>query len=486
MLEFQMDAEAVGGAMPHFWEKCVGSCHAYTALREDWRRQLTKVHREMGFEYVRFHGLFDDDMSVLTIDPWTKKIRYCFVNIDSIFDFLLKIGMKPFLELSFMPDALASGEKTCFHYRANITMPKNIDDWDQFIECFTRHLVDRYGLAEVRSWFFEVWNEPNLSYFFDGTQADYFKLYEHTARSIKTVDGMLAVGGPATAINDWIPEFITFCRENRVPLDFITTHHYPTDDPLWDTDNPRLKGKLESANSDGHMNYERGILKKMALKSRQEAGSFPLYYTEWNSSAHLPDKIHDYPYTAAFAAKSILDNIGIVDGYSYWTFTDIFEEQAQIPGEFHGGFGMQTIHGIPKPVYHTFEFLHQLGTERVPITPEQETVGFVATRKGNGYRLVGYNYNIPEDGISSQPVRIVVKNKPCKMVKATLVDSKHGNTCQKWAEMGSPVYPNDSELEQLSQASATPSETLPFSQNGNDSVIEFTLAPDAVILLDIE
>ncbi|HBF38446.1 MAG TPA: beta-xylosidase, partial [Firmicutes bacterium] len=295
MLTFTVDPDSPRGVLPHFWEKCVGSCHAYTALREDWRQQIAKVHREMGFQYVRFHGLFNDDMSVVTADERTGELYYCFANMDSILDFLLKIGMKPFLELSFMPAALASSDVTCFHYKGNISPPKDYAQWAQFIRLFARHLVDRYGLGEVRNWYFEVWNEPNLNYFFAGTQADYFKLYEHTARSIKEVDVRLPVGGPATAINGWIPELIAYCKQNHVPLDFISTHHYPTDDPLWKNSDIRLEELFKNLNPDSPDRYERGILQKMAVKARREAGNLPLYYTEWNSSAKLPDKIHDYP-----------------------------------------------------------------------------------------------------------------------------------------------------------------------------------------------
>ena len=231
-VKYEIDLNETGREFPHYWELCVGSCHAATVLREDVRRQIRKAHEECGFQYLRFHGLFDDDMSVVLppMGPGGEEIS--FFNVDSIFDFLLDIGMKPFVEIGFMPEVYASGTQTCFHYKGNVTMPAEDDKWMNLIRTFGGHLLERYGREEVSTWFFEVWNEPNLRFFFDGTQEDYFHLYEMTARTLKGVDGCFRVGGPATSVNAWIPEFRSFCEEHQVPLDFITTHHYPSDDPL--------------------------------------------------------------------------------------------------------------------------------------------------------------------------------------------------------------------------------------------------------------
>jgi xylan 1,4-beta-xylosidase len=200
MVKFFINSPNQVKVFPHYWEGCVGSCHAVMGLRADWREQLEKTHRELGFQYVRFHGLLDDAMSVCvqesddSVGSKESKLRYSFFNVDSIFDFLLSIGMKPFIELGFMPSAIASGTITCFHYKANITPPADYQQWEALIRTLTQHLVDRYGLKEVRSWFFEIWNEPNLQFFWAGSQEDYFKLYEHSARAIESVDTQLRVG----------------------------------------------------------------------------------------------------------------------------------------------------------------------------------------------------------------------------------------------------------------------------------------------------
>ncbi|HHV11888.1 MAG TPA: beta-xylosidase [Clostridiales bacterium] len=327
---------------PHYWENCVGSCHAYTALREDYRKQLKKAHEELGFRSVRFHGLFNDNMSVCSqqssSDPSSvDNLAYNFANIDNIFDFLLSIGMKPFVEIGDMPGCLASGDETFFNYKMNITPPTDYGKWNDFIYTFIEHLGDRYGRQEITSWLFEVWNEPNMAIFWTGTKDQYFELYKNTVKAIKAYDSQLKVGGPATSCNAWIPDLIQFCKENKLPLDFITTHHYPSDEQLWEKGEFDFSDVMAIVLSGEKSKFGRDIMKKMAFKAHEQAGNYPLYYTEWNPSSMIIDDIHDECYSASMTAKILSDNDGLVDGYSFWTFSDIFEECGQKAGVFYGG-----------------------------------------------------------------------------------------------------------------------------------------------------
>ncbi len=341
----------------HFWEHTVGSDHAPVALRADWQSQLERCHNELGFQYVRFHGLLSDDMGTLVREK--NQLLYSFFNADKVFDFLLSIGMRPFVELSFMPTALASGKKTVFSYKANVTPPRYYKQWATLIQKLVSHWIERYGVAEVRQWFFEVWNEPNLKSFWTGTQRDYFRLYRHTAEAIKSVDASLRVGGPATAKSEWIDDFVDFCERNKVPADFITTHQYPTDG--FESDEETEVQLFKS---------QRGIMREVAQDTRRQARSKPVYYTEWNSSSNPRDPLHDEPYAAAFAVSTIMEARSLVEGYSFWTFSDIFEENYFPSAPFHGGFGLLNLHGIPKPTYRAFELLHNIGTEQFLVAIE--------------------------------------------------------------------------------------------------------------------
>jgi len=458
-------------------------------LRSDWREQLAKCHRELGFQYVRFHGLLDDDMSVCIrdrdfSDPSSPgRLRYSFFNIDAIFDYLLEIGMKPFIELGFMPPALASGTETCFHYQGNITPPADYGQWETLIRTLTRHLVDRYGLPEVRSWFFEVWNEPNLRYFWSGTQEEYFKLYEHAARAIKSVDSQLRVGGPATSVNAWIPEMLAFCRDAGVPIDFVSTHHYPTDDPLWRSNLSIEEFFQQSIHGRG--TYRRGVLREMAARAREQAGELPLYYTEWNSSARVPDHLHDESYSAALVAKTIADNDGLVDAYSFWTFSDLFEEHGQYAAPFHGGFGLQTIYGTPKPTYRVFEMLHHLGNDRIAVEGGAgSTVEVLAVRDNAGLSLMAHNHNIPNDEIATEEVSIHIKGlTPDRPVTISRVDQENANPKQKWIGLGSPEYPTRAELAEIEQASQLTLQELQPQKTEDGCTLTFSLPPHGIALI---
>lgn len=485
-IEFFVDTTLPGKPFPHYWEQCVGSCHAVMGLRQDWRDQLDKCHRELGFQYVRFHGLLNDEMSLCTKDA-AGNLRYSFFNIDSIFDFLLKIGMKPFIELSFMPAVLASGTATCFHYKANITPPADYKQWAALITALTQHLVDRYGLPEMRTWFFEVWNEPNLQYFWAGTQAEYFTLYEHTARAIKSVNSRLRVGGPATAINAWIPDILEFCRKSGAPLDFVSTHHYPTDDPLWKNSNLTMEEFFKQFAQE-YGKYERGILRKMTARARAEAGNLPLYYTEWNSSAMLPDPLHDEAYTAALVAKTIADNDGLVDGYSFWTFTDLFEEGGQFSTPFHGGFGLQTIHGIPKPTYRVFEMLHRLGNERIKVEGGiDSTVEMLAVKADASLALIVYNHDVPTAELRAEEVAVTLKGlAPSEPVSIARIDAQRANPKQKWIGLDSPEYPNGEELARIAQASIVVPGPLEVKTNAEGCTFHFAIPAHGIAEINIK
>ncbi len=491
-VSFLIDPHSPGAPFPHYWEQCVGSCHAVMGLRADWRAQLEKCHRELGFQYVRFHGLLDDAMSVCIrespIFPGEveSSLRYSFFNIDSIFDGLLSIGMKPFIELGFMPSALASGATTCFHYKANVTPPADYEQWAALIRVLTQHLVARYGVAEVRTWFFEVWNEPNLTFFWTGSQADYFKLYQHSAQAIKSVDRQLRVGGPATSVNAWIPEMLEFCRTTGAPIDFISTHHYPTDDPLWRNSHLTMEAFFQQfAHEMGK--YERGVLRQMTAKARAQAGALPLYYTEWNTSAMLPDSLHDEAYSAALVAKTIADNDGLVEGYSFWTFSDLFEERGQYAAPFHGGFGLQTIHGIPKPTYRVFEMLHQLGTERLKVAGAAATVELLAVRGAAGLTLLAYNHNIPGADIRAEDVVITLTGlAPTQPVSLARVDAHHANPKQKWIDFGCPEYPTAQQLAEMEQASHCGQEMLKVENTPEGCAFRFNLPAHGIAALGIE
>ena len=465
------------GKINKYWTKCIGSCHAATALRDDWRSQLKICREEFGFEYVRFHGLLNDDMSVC-LRTEDGSIEYSFYNVDSIFDFLLDIGMKPFIELSFMPAALASGSETVFHYKGNITPPKSYDEWGSLVGALASHLVERYGADEVRKWFFEVWNEPNLDMFWAGTMEEYFLLYQSAALAVKKADSKLAVGGPSTAIDAWIPEFREFCSKQNVPLDFISTHHYPTDAAF----GLGLNMEEQMARS------IRGVLTVRVKKALEEAGPLPLYYTEWNNSPSPRDAYHDTPYNAAFIVKTITDNMGLLDCYSFWTFSDIFEECGLSSLPFHGGFGLMNLHGIPKPSYRAFQLLSYINGDRLEMDVHEvsSTLDCFASQDQEGMTILIANHQIPLSPIRAERIRITVKGiKGIRSASLERIDETHANPKRTWIEMGSPAYLDRNQIQTLMNASELEKETVDWIQDGDKIIIDLLIQPHSAAAISL-
>ena len=466
---FRCDLAGPVTPLPHFWEHTVGSCHAPLALRSDWQAQMRRAHGELGFRHVRFHGLLCDDVGTLIAEGET--LFYSFFNADQIFDFLLSIGMKPFVELSFMPTALASGGQTVFHYNANVSPPKDYARWAILIGKLIAHWADRYGLIEIRSWFFEVWNEPNLTAFGSGRQDDYFKLYKATVEAIKAVDPALKVGGPATAANAWVEDFIGFCVQNGLPADFISTHHYPTDafgQPGDDTE-----AQLAAS--------RRSVLRDETRAVHDQAGGRPIYYTEWSTSSNPRDPMHDQPYAAAFITKTIMEAVGLVEGYSYWTFSDIFEENYFPSVPFHGGFGLLNIHGVPKPAYRAYELLHGLGEEQAAVEGAHPTVDAWVVRDGRSVTALLTNFALPRHPIADETVRLTFANAPAP-TSATVrrIDADHANPRRRWLEMGSPDYLSAQMVGELEAQSRSEAAPQPFTFRDGTLEVEIRMPPLSV------
>jgi xylan 1,4-beta-xylosidase len=432
---------------------------------------MTRTRADLGVGYVRFHGILSDDMGTLLIERDAS--LYSFANADQIFDFLLGIGMRPFVELSFMPSALASGQTTVFSYKANVTPPSDLRKWSTLIRKLVAHWVDRYGVEEVRQWFFEVWNEPNLSAFWTGTQADYFDLYGSTAHAIKGVDGELRVGGPATANDAWIGEFLEHCEKHHQPVDFVSTHHYPTDalgKPGDDTEQ-----QLAAAHRD--------ILRERTEEACRAAGDKPVYYTEWSSSSNPFFHRHDEPYAAAFVVKNMLDVADLVHGYSFWTFSDIFSENYFSSVPFHGGFGLQTIHGIAKPAYRALQILKDVGAERLQMDGSHATVdSWVQRDEHGGVTVLLTNHAFPRHAIRTQEVTVTLSGRPAtSRLTVERVDDGHCNAKQAWKDMGSPEYPDGTQLAALARASELVREPLGSSAHDGAFDIRLTLPPHSIV-----
>ena len=453
----------------------MGSGRALLALRADWREQLRRAHDDLGFRHVRFHGMLDDDMGTLICQ--NEKLLYSFFNIDSIFDFLLSIGMRPFAELSFMPATLASGSETVFRYRGNVTPPRNYGQWGALMDKLVRHWVERYGAREVSEWCLEVWNEPNLKAFWTGGKKGYYELYRTTAEAIKKIDPQLKVGGPSSAQNAWLPQFLAHCDKHELPVDFLTTHYYPTD----------AFGKIGADTLTQLEHAPRDVMRQRAEEAHAQARGLPLYYTEWNVSSNPRDPLHDQSFAAAFAANIALSVDPLVSGYSFWTFTDIFEENYFPSVPFHGGFGLLNLHGVPKPVYRAFELLHGLGDHLYPVRGRHDTVDVRVSGGERKATIFVTNYAMPRHEIATESVRVRLADAP-RALSALLsrIDEDHANPRRAWQEMGEPAYPRARQVENLLAASALRPQVHPLRVAEGRIDVDLVMPPQSVAALEIE
>lgn len=407
----------IKGKLNRSYNFCVGAGRANEGLRADWQRQLRLAKQELGFRYIRFHGLLSDDMGVYTEDKTGKPI-YNWQYLDELFDFLQSISIKPFVELGFMPNALASNNKTIFWWKGNVSPPKDYQKWNALIANLVQHWLQRYGKQKVKTWYFEVWNEPNLKdAFFTGTQQDYFKLYQETANTIKSVSKDLKVGGPATAGNAWIPETIDFCVVNKVPIDFISTHTYGTKQGFLDE-----MGNVGTVISENPNAVSADMIQSRQQILKSKLPKLELHYTEWSSSYTPADPIHDNYVEAAFVLDKIKKASGFVNSMSYWTFTDIFEEAGPRTTPFHGGFGLINYQDIKKPAYYAYQYLNQLGDqELVNADPSS-----IACKDQNGnLQLLLWNFTVKQPGDSVNNQIYFKRDIPAKTISPAKISINH-------------------------------------------------------------
>lgn len=477
-----IDAQQVAGPFNTFFKTSIGAGRANEGLRADWQQQLAELKRDTDFRYIRMHGLLTDDMGVYKIDAQGRE-QYNFQYIDALYDYILSIGMKPFVELGFMPSALASGDKTIFWWRGNVTPPHSYEKWETLIQKLTEHWTQRYGADEVATWYFEVWNEPNLDGFWAGTQADYFKLYAHSARAIKRVNPNYKVGGPATAGAAWIPEMIAYCTANKVPLDFVSTHAYGVNQGFLDE-----YGNTGTVLSKDELAVARDVLKNRQEISASAMPSLELHYTEWSSSYTPADPTHDSYHQAAYILQKLKQTGGAAQSMSYWVFTDIFEEPGPRFEAFHGGFGLMNTQGIKKPAYFAYQFLNQLS----PIELKNKDAQSFATKdeKGNVQLLLWDSTHTLPDGINNQQyyirdlppankgavnIRLNDLKKGQYTLSISQVGYKQNDAYTAYIKMGSPA--------QLTKAQVTELKAFASGKPVQEKIIR--VAKDGQFTLDL-
>jgi len=469
----QLDLRAPAQPFPHFWEQMFGSGRAILSLRQSYRDDLREVKSATDFKYIRFHAIFHDEVGVYDEDSAGKPI-YNFSYVDQIYDGLLQSGVRPFVELSFMPKKLAAEPKyQDFWYKPNVSPPKSYEKWGELVRQFAQHLVDRYGLDEVSQWYFEIWNEPNLDFWAGSPREQtYFELYDSAARAVKEVSPRLRIGGPATAQAAWADRFIQHAVKENVPVDFVSTHVYGNDSA------PDVFGTHEQIpRTQMVCRAVRKVHDQIVASARPQ---LPLIWSEFNASYMNEPEVTDSTYMGPWMADTIRQCDGLVDMMSYWTFSDVFEEQGVVKRPLYGGYGLIAEDGLPKPAFNAFKLLHKLGETRIPANADD----ILVTRRADGAIVIAL-WNTPVVGGGGDAKEVVLQlNSLTGRKKATIyrMDADHGSLLKAYSAMNSPAYPTQTQILALRQAAQLPPpEKMPI-HNGQ---ITLQLAPDALVLIEV-
>jgi xylan 1,4-beta-xylosidase len=443
-VEIRVDAGSVVGTVARPWRPIIGSEHLALLLRgpgpggrhvgDELAEAFRTVHRELGSQAVRAHAILDDSLGVYRDEGAGP--RHDFGRVDQVLDRLLETGLRPIVELSYMPRDLASDPAaTVFDYRGIISPPLDEERWAALVRDLVAHLVERYGRDTVRDWAFEVWNEPNLCLFWSAAQSDYLKLYEVSARAVKAVDPELRVGGPATAAAGWIDDLLEFVRIGDVPLDFISTH-----------------------------TYGMAPLDLRPITARFGRPDLPLWWTEWGVSSGHGKQINDSAWAAPLVARGMRSAAGRIDALAYWVASDHFVELGEAPTLFHGGFGLLTIGNLRKPRFWALAMLERLGDEELATETGGDGAGSLveawATRSSDGRVAIAlWNGTLDQSKATGDPaldrsVNLVVDGLAAGTydLRHHRVDGDHSNIIRTWERLGGPDWPDDAGWARLREA----------------------------------
>jgi xylan 1,4-beta-xylosidase len=487
-----IDVSKAGPPVDLFFDLSVGSDYPGTLIREDSQQQLATTVDELGFRYIRFHGIFHDVLG--TVRLVDGRTTYDWRGIDRLYDAMVAKRIRPFVELGFTPDTLKTSEQTLFYWKGNTSHPK-LDGWRDLVDAFVRHCRDRYGAAEVRRWYFEVWNEPNLKDFWEGAdQKAYFDLYDASARTIKAIDPALRVGGPATAGADWIPAFLAHAARNRTPVDFVTTHTYGVDGGFLDEQGKQDTKLLISPDAIvGDVRKARAQIKASSFPD------LPLFLTEWSASYTPRDFVHDSYISAPYILSKLKRSQGMLQGMSYWTYSDLFEEPGPPPTPFHGGFGLMNREGIRKPAWFAYKYLHALRGKSVPTADDNAMVAV----DGRYTAALVWDWHQPVQDVSNKPfyTRLVpaTVSAPVRLAFAHVAPGRyrlqvyrtgfrHNDPLSAYIDMKLPTQLSPSQLVRMRALTADAAEVDQVISVGRDGrlSVRVTMNTNDVALVTLE
>ncbi|MEV4657011.1 xylan 1,4-beta-xylosidase [Micromonospora sp. NPDC049301] len=470
----RVDASDAGVPLHRPWQPMIGSerlsqllCTDTSGGREIGRELLAALRRirdEVGVETVRAHAILHDDLAVYReVDG---EPVYDFTSVDRVYDLILSIGLRPVVEIGFMPRDLASDpERTVFQYRGVISPPKDWQRWADLVRALVAHLLERYG-DTVLTWDFEVWNEANLEVFWSGTRDEWMRLYDVTAKAVKDVDARIPVGGPSSAAAGWVDALLEHANRSGAPVDFVSTHTYGS--PPLDL---------------------RPTLHRLGFPDAR------ILWTEWGVTPTHFHPVNDGTSAATFLLSGMRSAARRVDALSYWVASDHFEELGRPPRLLHGGFGLITVGGIAKPRYHALRMLAQLGDTELSVRASGDGAdGLVqswAGRRADGsVAVLVWASTLDQskrdgDRALARQIRLAVDGAAGRTVTVTRLDREHGDVTTLAERLGVGDWPTEQQWEALRAADSLPTEKIEARVRGGAAVVELHLPQPGAVLIEV-
>jgi len=497
VIQFSPNWTEEGTVFKHSWEGYASIDQAFWLQHFSVQSQIALAHKDLKANNLRTVSLLDDNMRVWGLDPktWKDKDRTSRMNfrmIDEVFQLLLDNGVNPVVSTNFMPKKLALIDKDVFKTGSSAP-PRDYKEWEMLISSLTKHLVDHFGLEVVKKWDFEVWNEPNLDYFWkDANKEEFFKLWEITYKTIKAVNPEIRIGGPSTARAEWIPEFIDFARKHSCEPDYIIVHIYNNDSEfaaLSPFDGPQT----DKINKSPH--YVAAVVRGARKQMNDLGFKGELHFNEWGSSWFPTDETRETANEAAFIAMTMANCSQFVDRMTYWCLSDHFDQAGYAAEAFYGGFGMLSMDGLKKPSFKAFELLSKLGNRQLTFKSlhSNSLQNAIATKNNSGYQFLYYAFDQSFVPNVTKPTKqsvslLLPEGVTLQNISIYQINSVENNIFYQWAKMNKPTYFKKEQLLELNKFNAlekfnTNNYSIAVGKGGN--ILKFETESSGLVLVDI-
>lgn len=499
---FQVDANNIIGKNTQFWKASGTDLLYYLAEKPSGQALFDRMEDTKSCVFLRNHYALtghiregvEVGIEVYSEDEHGNAI-YDFSRINRIYGEYVKRGLKPVVECDYMPKGLTSREiDTSVGNDEGMSVknsgPEDWDKWHALLVAFTKNLVETFGAKEVRTWYFEVWNEP------DGWKQEdiqtFYKLYDVFVDAVTSVDQKLKVGGPACYHESFLKNFLEHVvngtnhvtGEKGTRIDFISYHIYGLSGG-WLNNEPVIKPKVSR--------FSQSVLWISRLVGKYKSLSdVEFHINEWGMSSHFQKTVAEYPdlhfrnseESPLFMTKMVDCLFAIEDNYDFPTTMLLYwggAWEAEKDEFFMGHRALHTAGNIPKPIQTGYEMLAQLGADRIDVKGPRKggRNGVIATKStDNEVQLIVYNYNETDDDLTINDeiaIEITGLLKGEYAIREYAMDRKYNNTYREWQRQESPLTSKEANLKKLKSA-ADLSVTNTAKTNSADGKLQLDFA----------